>query len=55
MVYKVRKATDGWRWRLRTGNNKITAESGEAYQKKEDCLAAIELAKNSKTAVVEDE
>ena len=32
--FEVYKARDGWRWRLRAGNNAITAESGEAYVRK---------------------
>lgn len=27
----VYEARDGWRWRLRAGNGRIVAESGEAY------------------------
>lgn len=26
-----------WRWRLRDGNNKIVADSGEGYDEKKDC------------------
>lgn len=55
MSYYVRKATDGWRWRLRAANNKIIAESGEAYVNKSDCLAAIQLVKSSSSAPVKDE
>ena len=34
-----------FRWRLRANNNKIIADSGEGYKKKNDCLEGIFLAK----------
>ena len=49
-VYK--DAAGEWRWRLVAGNKEIIA-SGEGYQKKHDCLHAIELVKDSKDARVE--
>ena len=55
MAYHIRKALDGWRWRLRAANNKIIAESGEAYVNKQDCLAAIQLVKNSAGAPIYEE
>lgn len=30
----VYKAKDGWRWRLKSANGKIVAESGEGYRQK---------------------
>lgn len=33
------------RWRLRAGNGETMADSGEGYQSKADCLAAIERMK----------
>lgn len=36
------KARDGYRWHLLARNNKIIAESGEAYTRKRDCLRAID-------------
>jgi len=30
-VVRVYKAKDGWRWRMRAGNGRIVADSGEAY------------------------
>jgi len=56
MAYYVRRdAANHWRWRLRAANNRIIAESGEAYLNKQDCLAAIPLVKGSGNAPVLDE
>lgn len=52
--YVYRDAANFWRWRLRAGNNRIIADSGESYHNKSDCLAAIELVKGSKNAPVYD-
>lgn len=30
-----------WRWRLVAANNRIVASSGEGYENKNDCVAAI--------------
>ncbi len=35
------RAADGWRWRMRAGNNRIVADSGEAYRSRENCQGAI--------------
>ena len=32
-----------WRWRLRAGNNRTIATSGESYINYADCLRGIEL------------
>lgn len=56
MTYFVRRdVANQWRWRLRAVNNRIIAESGEAYHNREDCLAAIVLVKGSGQAPVKDE
>lgn len=34
-------ARDGWRWRYRSENGHIQAESGEAYTRRGDCLKAL--------------
>lgn len=52
VVYKDQQSH--WRWRLKAANNRIIADSGESYYNKSDCLAAIELVKNSKSAPVYD-
>jgi uncharacterized protein YegP (UPF0339 family) len=41
MKAEVYKAKDGWRWRLRARNNRIVAESGEAYTRERDCVKAF--------------
>ncbi len=43
-----------WRWQLRAGNNRIIADSGEGYQRRQDCLHGIELVKDSKDAPVKE-
>lgn len=42
-----------WRWRLLAGNRRVIANSGEGYHKRQDCLHAIELVKDSKGVPVE--
>jgi uncharacterized protein len=43
------------RWRLRAGNGRIVADSGEGYTKKDKCEHSIELVKEeSPTAEVEE-
>lgn len=32
----------GWRWRLRSGNNRIIAESGEAYSERRKAIEALD-------------
>ncbi|MCC6779308.1 MAG: DUF1508 domain-containing protein [Hyphomicrobiales bacterium] len=56
MIYWVYKdVTSQWRWRLRAGNNRIIAVSGEAYHNRSDCVAAIGLNKGSTDAPIRDE
>lgn len=38
MKLHIYKAKDGFRWRLRARNGKITAESGEAYSNRSKCV-----------------
>jgi uncharacterized protein YegP (UPF0339 family) len=38
-VYKDK--ADEYRWRLRDGNNEITADSGEGYDSESNCKRAI--------------
>lgn len=55
MVYIIYIDRSGqWRWRLRAANNRIIADSGEAYNKKADCLHGIELVKGSYAAPVHE-
>jgi uncharacterized protein len=55
MAYYIYRDRIGqWRWRLAAGNNRVIADSGEAYHNKADCRAAIDLVKGSAmTAVYE--
>lgn len=55
LAYFIRRAVDGWRWRLKAGNHRIIAHSGEAYHNKNDCLKAIELVQGSSTAKIYEE
>lgn len=53
MTYYVYPDTQHrWRWQLRAANNKIIADSAEAYFNKADCLAGINLVKGSAFAAV---
>jgi uncharacterized protein YegP (UPF0339 family) len=55
MEYQVYKDTAGqYRWRLLAANNRRIADSGEGYNNKADCLAAINLVKGSANAPVKD-
>lgn len=47
-------ASGEWRWQLRSGNNRIIADSGEGYHNKQDCLHAVALVKDSKDAPVKE-
>jgi uncharacterized protein YegP (UPF0339 family) len=40
-TFIVYEAADGFRWRLSTANNRIVADSGEAYTRERDCTRAI--------------
>lgn len=44
----------GWRWRLRTQNGNVVADSAEAYAHRADCERGIELVKSSATASTVD-
>jgi uncharacterized protein len=53
MNYEVyQDASQQWRWRLWSVNNKIIAASGEGYHNRQDCLNAIDLVKSSQNAPV---
>jgi uncharacterized protein len=43
--YIYRDAKGEYRWRLRVGNGRIIADSGEGYVRKIDCERSIELVK----------
>ena len=49
-IYKDRASE--WRWRLKASNGKIIADSGEGYRNRQDCLAGIQLVKESTQAPI---
>lgn len=53
MTYFYYKDVNGeWRWRLKAETGNVIADSGKGYKNEADCLAGIELVKNSKDAQV---
>jgi uncharacterized protein YegP (UPF0339 family) len=44
-VIEVYMAKDGWRYRVRNAEGKSVAIAVDGYEKKEDCLKAIDAAK----------
>lgn len=51
--YYWKDASGQWRWHLMAANNRIIANSGEAYHNEQDCLHAIQLVKGSTNAPVQ--
>jgi uncharacterized protein YegP (UPF0339 family) len=49
-----RDSAGGWRWRLRSQNGNVVADSAEAYVRREDCEHGIDLVKGSATAPTVD-
>ena len=41
-TFVVYRAKDGWRWHLLARNNRIIAESGEAYTRRHDVYRALD-------------
>ncbi len=41
MKISIRKAKDGYRWRLKARNGRIQAESGEGYKTDAKCRKAL--------------
>lgn len=56
MNYEIWKSDEDhqWYWHLRARNGKIIAASGEGYHNKQDCLAGIDLVKESDDAPVKE-
>jgi uncharacterized protein YegP (UPF0339 family) len=55
MAYIVYQDARGeWRGYLQAANNRRIADSGEGYQRKQDCLDAIALVKGSAAAPVHE-
>lgn len=42
MTAVIYRARDGWRWRLVARNNRIVADSGEAYTRARDAQRALD-------------
>ncbi len=54
MVFDLYTDSQGqYRWRLRAGNNRVIADSGESYFNRADCIAAINLVKGSGAAPIQ--
>lgn len=47
--FTIYKSGTEFRWNLKAGNNEIIA-SGESYKNKADCIAAVNLVKNTSAA-----
>lgn len=45
--FTVYEARDGYRWRLLAANNRLIAESGEAYTRERDAWRAVKVARFS--------
>ena len=55
MRFEMYKGHDGqWRWRLRTTNGNVVADSAEGYEHRHDCERGIDIVKASKDATVVD-
>jgi uncharacterized protein len=50
--YMYKDNANEWRWRLRSPNGRILADSGEGYRNKQDCRSAIQLVSTSGSARV---
>ena len=42
LIFEIYKGKDGYRWRLKSSNGKILAESGEAYSRKKRLFHAVD-------------
>lgn len=45
--FTVYQSRDGYRWRLIASNNRLIAESGEAYTRERDAWRAIKAVKRA--------
>lgn len=56
MEYHIyRDAANQYRWYLKAANNRKIANSGEGYNNRTDCLAAIHLVKGSNSAPIRED
>lgn len=44
-----------WRWRVRAGNGRILADSGEGYRRRRDCVAGLRLLFAALDRLVDDD
>lgn len=51
-LYRDHKAE--WRWRLRTPNGNVVADSAEGYLHRQDCERGIEIVKQAAAATTVD-
>ena len=55
MRFELHKDHAGeWRWRLRTTNGNVVADSAEGYRRREDCERCIEIVRSAAQAPVVD-
>lgn len=54
MRFELYRTSGEWRWRLRTTNGNIVADSSEGYKRREDCERGIEIVKSSTAAPTVD-
>jgi uncharacterized protein YegP (UPF0339 family) len=55
MRFELHKDGAGeWRWRLRTTNGNVVADSAEGYRRREDCERGIDIVRSAANAPVVD-
>lgn len=55
MRFELYKDHDAeWRWRLRTQNGNVVADSAEGYRRREDCERGIAIVKGCAEAPIVD-
>ena len=55
MRFEMYKGHDGqWRWRLRTTNGNVVADSAEGYEHRGDCERGIAIVRSSQDAPIVD-
>ena len=55
MRFELYKDGSGdWRWRLRTQNGNVVADSAEGYRHRADCERGIEIVRSASAATIVD-
>lgn len=55
MRFELYKDHNGeWRWRLRTTNGNVVADSAEGYRRRQDCERGIAIVKSAADAPIVD-